>query len=143
MINKEKWPYKHSGLTEQIISAFYNVYNELGYGFLEKVYENAMAIELQQAGLKSVQQSPIRVYYAGQLVGDYYADIIVSDLIIVELKAIKTLTAQHEAQLLNYLKATTYETGLLLNFGPKPQIKRRAFENTRKEWWARLNEKED
>jgi GxxExxY protein len=128
-------PYKHSELTEQILSAFYQVYKTLGYGFLEKVYENALRIEPTKRGLHVVQQKPIIVRYEGEVVGEYFADLIVNDLVIVELKAAATLLNEHEAQLLNYLKATPYEVGLLINFGPKPQQARRSFENTRKEWW--------
>jgi GxxExxY protein len=124
--------YKHHDTTELIIRAFYSVYNTLGYGFLEKVYENAMVLELTRIGLKVVQQAPIHVYYAGEVVGEYFADLLVADAVIVELKAVQMLAAGHEAQLLNYLKATPYEVGLLLNFGPKPQIKRRAYDNDRK-----------
>ena len=129
--------YKHSDVTEKIINAFYTVYNALGYGFLEKVYRNAMAIQLDKLGLTVVPEAPIQVYYDGHLVGEYFADLLVNGAVIVELKAVRQLAEQHEAQLLNYLKATPYEVGLLLNFGPKPQIKRRAFDNDRKgtlEW---------
>ena len=127
--------YKHSDLTEQIIAAFYAVYSALGYGFLENVYVKALMIELNRKGMKVDDELPIQVFYLGQLVGEYYADIIVNDLIILEIKAAKALAVEHEAQLLNYLKATPYEVGLLLNFGPKPETKRRSFDNTRKEWW--------
>ena len=123
---------KHKDITEQIIKAFYTVYNTLGYGFLEKVYENAMVIELRKPGLKVVPQARIVVYYDGQEVGEYNADLLVEDAVIVELKAIRTLAPANEAQLLNYLKATVYEVGLLLNFGPKPQIKRKVYDNERK-----------
>ncbi len=123
---------KHEELTEQIIRAFYTVYHTLGYGFLEKVYENALAIELRKMGLTAVQQAPITVFYAGTVVGEYYADLLVSDAVIVEIKAARALAAEHEAQLLNYLKATTYEVGLLLNFGPKPEIRRKVYDNERK-----------
>lgn len=125
--------YKHSELTEQIIGAFFAVYNALGYGFLEKVYVNALKLELERRGLKVLREFPVVVRYMGQDVGEYYADIIVNNLVIVEVKATKTLLQEHEAQLLNYLKATPYEVGLLLNFGPKPEQKRRSFDNTRKE----------
>jgi len=124
--------YKHQDITELIIKAFYIVYNTLGYGFSEKVYENALVFELRRMGLKVVQQAPIRIYYAGELVGDYFADLLVADAVLVELKAVHALAESHEAQLLNYLKATLYEVGLLLNFGPKPQMKRKAFDNERK-----------
>jgi GxxExxY protein len=131
--------YKHSNLTEEIIGAFFTVYNALGYGFLEKVYANALRLELERQGLKVRQEFPIVVRYLGQTIGEYYADLIVNDLVIVEIKATKTLLQEHEAQLLNYLKATPYEVGLLLNFGPKPEQKRRSFDNTRKEWWLAEN----
>jgi len=124
--------YKHSKTTDTILKGFYTVYNTLGYGFLEKVYSNALALELRKLGLTVVQESRIAVHYAGLVVGEYFADLVVNDAVIVELKAAKTLAAEHEAQLLNYLKATPYEVGLLLNFGPKPQIKRKAFDNARK-----------
>lgn len=127
--------YKHSDLTEKIIAGFYAVYSALGYGFLENVYVKALLIELNRRGLKTSDELPIQVFYLGQLVGEYYADIIVNDLVILEIKAGKALAIEHEAQLLNYLKATPYEVGLLLNFGPKPETKRRSFDNTRKEWW--------
>ena len=127
--------YKHSKLTEDIIGAFFTIYNTLGYGFLEKVYANALKLELGRRGLKVKQEFPIVVRYLDQVVGEYYADLVVNDLVIVEIKATKTLLQEHEAQLLNYLKATPYEVGLLLNFGPKPEQKRRSFDNNRKEWW--------
>lgn len=123
---------RESALTDKIIKAFYNVYNDLGYGFLEKVYENAMVIELQEAGLEVVPQARIHVYFHGQVVGNYDADLLVADTVIVELKAARALAKEHEAQLLNYLKSTPYEIGLLLNFGPRPQIKRKVFDNERK-----------
>ena len=123
---------KHEQLTERIIKAFYAVYHALGYGFLEKVYENSLAVELRKMKLEVVQQAEIKVYYAGVVVGDYYADLLVTDAVIVEVKAVRALLAEHEAQLLNYLKATPYEVGLLLNFGPKPEIKRKVYDNERK-----------
>ena len=123
---------KHFDLTEKIIAAFYKVYNTLGYGFLEIVYEKALTIELRSMGLTVASQSPIVVHYGQHVVGEYYADLIVEGKVIVELKAASALADEHEAQLLNYLKATDYEVGLLLNFGPKPQFKRKAFDNTRK-----------
>ncbi len=131
--------YKHSKLTEEIIGAFFTVYNALGYGFLEKVYANALKLELEHRGLKAKQEFPIIVRYLGNTVGEYYADLVVNDLVIVEIKAVKTLLQEHEAQLLNYLKATPYEVGLLLNFGSKPAQKRRSFDNNRKEWWLAEN----
>lgn len=124
---------KHGEITDKILHAFYKVvYPQLGYGFLEKVYENALAIALTTIGLNVQQQAKINVYFQGQAVGEYYADLLVEDAVIVELKAVSRLLAEHEAQLLNYLRATPYEVGLLLNFGPKPQFIRKAFDNSRK-----------
>jgi GxxExxY protein len=122
----------HSEITESIIKAFYKVYNTLGYGFLEKVYEHSMIIELKAMGLNVENQKNIKVYYSGFEVGDYYADLIVNDLVIIELKAAETICEEHETQLINYLKATNIEVGLLLNFGKKPEIKRKIFSNKRK-----------
>jgi GxxExxY protein len=124
--------FKHADVTDLIIKAFYRVYGELGYGFLEKVYRNSMAIELRKLGLDVVTEACIAVYYDSQVVGEYFADLVVADAVIVELKAVRKLLEEHEAQLLNYLKATSYEVGLLLNFGPKPEIKCKAFDNSRK-----------
>ena len=131
--------FKHADITDLIIKAFYKVYNTLGYGFLEKVYQNSLAIALRKLGLKVVQEARIEVYYEGEVVGEYFADLLVAGAVIVELKAVKRLLPEHEAQLLNYLKATPYEVGLLLNFGPKPEVKRKAFDNSRKgsmQWLA-------
>jgi len=122
---------KQAEITDQIICCFYNVYNKLGYGFLEKVYENALTIELEGCGLLVQQQSPIKVNYSGQTVGTYFADLLVEGKVIVEIKAAQELTAAHEAQLLNYLKATDVEVGLLLNFGPKTEVKRKVLDNDR------------
>ena len=119
-------------LTEIIIKAFYNVYNELGFGFLENVYQNALYFELINKQLKVETQKPIKVYYQNQLVGNYKADLMVNDTIILELKAVEFLVEEHEHQLLNYLKATNIEIGLLLNFGKKPEIRRKIFTNDRK-----------
>jgi GxxExxY protein len=123
---------KHQKLTEKIIGAFYDVYNSLGYGFLEQVYENAMVIELRSMGLKVEQQMPIKVRYRGKVIGEYFADLVVEDKVILELKAASVFLPSHEAQLLNYLKATPYEVGLLLNFGPSPTKKRKVFDNNKK-----------
>ena len=122
-----KESYKHTKITEQIIKAYYTVYNTLGYGFLEKVYENAMVIELHKLGLGVKKQQNIKVFYDNQEVGDYYSDLLVEEKVIVELKAAKNLCEEHEAQLLNYLKATDVEVGLLLNFGKEAQLKRKVF----------------
>jgi GxxExxY protein len=119
--------YKHSELTNKIIKAFYNVYNKLGYGFLEKVYEKSMIIELSKLGLKSERQYPIKVFYDNQNVGEYFADIIVENSVIIELKAAANIAIEHETQLINYLKATDIEVGLLLNFGKEPQLKRKVY----------------
>ena len=131
-MNADCQDFKHKALSEKIIRIFYKVYNKLGYGFLEKVYENAMMIELKKEDIPAVSQSAIKVYYEDEIVGEYFADILVDDKIIVEIKAARNLALEHEAQLLNYLKATNIEVGLLLNFGPKPEIKRKAFDNYRK-----------
>ena len=120
---------KYRELTETIIGIFYKVYKNLGYGFLEKVYENAMMLELNELGLHCEKQKPISVFYKSLNVGEYFVDIIVDDKVIIELKAASGLLEEHEAQLLNYLKATEIEIGLLLNFGKKPQLKRQIFEN--------------
>ena len=117
--------YLHQELTSEILKAFYKVYNTLGFGFLEKVYENALMVELQNCGLAARQQFPIKVNYKDTEVGDYFADILVEDKVLIELKAVESLQKIHEAQLLNYLKATNYKIGLLVNFyHPKAQIKR-------------------
>ena len=119
-------------LSNKIIKAYYNVYYSLGYGFLEKVYENSMRLELQSMGLKVEQQKNIKVYYKEKEVGDYYADLMVEQLIILELKAAESLCEEHEAQLLNYLRATTIELGFLFNFGKKSEFKRKIFTNDKK-----------
>ena len=128
---------KHSEITDLIIKAYYNVFNKLGYGFLEKVYENAMMIELKKLGLNPVQQAPIKVVYDNIEIGKYFADILVNDLVIIELKAAEGLVEEHELQLINYLKATELEVGLLLNFGKTPQFKRKIFDNE----FKKLNKK--
>ena len=115
--------------TNRIIKAYYKVYNTLGYGFLEKVYQNAFLIELRHNGFSCDSQHPIKVYYEGYKVGDYYSDIIVDDCIILELKALESLCDAHEYQLINYLKATDIELGLLFNFGKTPEFRRRIFTN--------------
>ncbi len=123
----------HSDLTEKIIKAFYNVYNTLGFGFLEKVYENSMKIELMKMGLMVENQKNIKIHYLKYEVGDYYADLIINDLVIVELKATENLCEENETQLINYLKATNIEVGLLLNFGKKAEFKRKVFTNINKQ----------
>jgi len=128
----DKQDFKSKELTEKIIEIFYRVYNKLGYGFLEKVYENAMMKEFKTADIPAVSQYAINVVYEDEIVGEYFADILVDNKVIVEIKAAKSLAIENEAQLLNYLKATEIEVGLLLNYGPKPDLKRKAFNNTRK-----------
>ncbi|NUM75165.1 GxxExxY protein [candidate division KSB1 bacterium] len=123
---------KHAEVTELIIRAFYTVYNTLGYGFLEKVYRRAMIIELSKLGLQAIEEAAIQVYYDGQIVGNFSADILVADKVIVETKSKRTLLEEHEAQLLHYLKSTICEVGLLLNFGTEPQVKRKVYDNDRK-----------
>ena len=125
---------KHEEITRKIIQAFFKVYNELGYGFLEKVYENALYIELTSMGFKVDRQKKVLVYYFGKIVGDYCSDLTVEDVVICELKANEVLSEENEIQLINYLKATNIEVGLLLNFGKKPEIKRKIFDNNRKTW---------
>jgi len=123
---------KYKELTEKIIGTFYKVYNNLGYGFLEKVYENAMMLDFRKENIPAVSQYAIKVFYEDEIVGEYFADILVDGKIIVEIKAARNVILENEAQLLNYLKATDKEVGLLLNFGPKPEIKRKVFDNFRK-----------
>jgi GxxExxY protein len=122
----------HAKLTDEIISSFFKVYNTLGYGFFEKVYENALVIELKRAELNVLQQQNIKVYYENQVVGNYFADII-ADQVILEIKSAEGLREENKAQLINYLKATDKEVGLLLNFGRTPEFKRVIFTNDRKE----------
>jgi len=123
---------KHQELSDKIIAVFFKVYNTLGYGFLEKVYENALMIEFRRESIKAVAQSPIKVKYENEIVGEYFSDILVDDKIIIEIKAASVLTKDHEAQLLNYLKATDIEVGLLVNFGPKLEFKRKVYDNDKK-----------
>ena len=122
----------HKSITEVILKVYYEVYNELGYGFLEKVYQNAMYFELKSLGYKVEAQKQIKVYFKQQLVGEYYSDLLVEDKVIVELKACELLMNVHVAQIMNYLKATEVEVGLLLNFGGEPEFKRIIYTNDRK-----------
>lgn len=128
----ERAALKHAELTEKVIGAFYDVYNELGFGFLERVYHNAMLVALADLGLQAESDVPLQVFFRGRLVGDYVADIFVERCVILELKAADDLSPANDSQLLNYLKASPAEVGLLLNFGPKPRFKRRVFDNDRK-----------
>jgi GxxExxY protein len=124
--------FPHRDLTEQVIGAFYDVYNELGFGFVESVYQRAMVIALTDAGLRAEPKVQLPVFYRDQRIGDFEADIFVERAVILELKAADEFCPAHEAQLLNYLKASPVEIGLLLNFGPRPRLKRLAFSNDRK-----------
>jgi GxxExxY protein len=121
-----------SQVTRQIIGVFYGVYNELGFGFLESVYQESMAIALADAGLPCERERQITVSFRGRSVGEFRPDLVVADAVIVELKVARTLAAVHHVQVINYLRATPFELGLLLNFGPQPQIRRIAFSNHRK-----------
>ena len=129
---KENEELLHRELTEKIIGAFYDVYNTLGYGFLEKVYENALVLELHRLGLRVEAQKRLQVFYGDQIVGEYFADLIVEGLVILEIKAAIAMHEAFVAQLQNYLKATDIEVGIVLNFGPEPAFKRKAFSNSRK-----------
>jgi GxxExxY protein len=131
-MNADERRYKYSELTEQIIGIFYEVYNELGAGFLEKVYEEALALMFKERGIPCQGQVQIPVWFHGQVIGTYDADLVVNGLVLLELKACRALDSSHEAQLLHYLRSTEIEVGLLLNFGPRPQVRRFAFENERK-----------
>lgn len=123
---------KHSEITAKIIGVFYDVYNELGHGFLESSYCGAMALALKQSGLGVAQEIGVPVWFRGVKVGQYFADMLVEDIVLVELKAVRTLEPAHEAQLLHYLRATDIEVGLLFNFGVRPQFRRLLFDNERK-----------
>ena len=123
---------KHGELTERILRVFFGVYNELGYGFLESVYEAAMEVALRAEGIACRRQVRVPVHFRGQVIGEFVPDMIVEELILIEFKAARVIDASHEAQTLNGLKATEYEVGLLLNFGPKPEFRRFVFENERK-----------
>ena len=123
---------KHAELTERIIGIFYDVYNELGYGFLESVYEESLVIALRDGGVAVDRQVQLPVWFRERKVGDFRADLMVEGKILVELKSARSLDSTHEAQLLHYLKSTEIEIGLLLNFGTKPQFRRLLFDNERK-----------
>jgi GxxExxY protein len=120
----------HGDVTDEIIKQYYHVYNTLGYGFLEKVYENALRVSLSKNGLEVKQQWPIQVCFEQEPVGDYFADLLIGNRVIVEVKVADAISPKHEAQLVNYLKATGIQVGLLLNFGPKAEFKRKIFTNT-------------
>jgi GxxExxY protein len=123
---------KHSELTEKIIGVFYDVCNELGHGFLESTYAEALVVALEESGLSASREVPVPVWFRGRKVGQYYADLIVDGVVLLELKAARALDSAHEAQLLHYLRATEVEVGLLLNFGLRPQFRRLVYDNERK-----------
>ena len=120
---------KHGDLTEKIIGVFYSVYNKLGHGFLESVYEEAMVMSLEDIGLTVQRQVSVPVWFHGKQIGDFRGDVVVEDCVLLELKAVQRLESAHDAQLMNYLKSTHLEVGLLLNFGPRPEIRRRIVGN--------------
>jgi GxxExxY protein len=124
--------YKHSELTDSIIGVFYEVYNELGFGFLESVYRNSLRIALLEKGFTVEQEAPIAVFFRGKNVGDFRADLIVNGIVLLELKTADSIAAAHESQVLNYLRSTSIEVGIILNFGPKPQVRRLLLDNSRK-----------
>jgi len=123
---------KHVDLTDKLIGIYYELYNELGHGFLESVYQKAFALVLRQEGIAYQQQTPIHVVFRGEELGEFFADLLVESSVLIELKAVRALEKAHERQLLNYLRATNIEIGLLFNFGPAPQFRRLAFDNSRK-----------
>ena len=122
----------HADVTERVLKAFYEVYNELGGGFLESVYHTALALALRESGLDVASQVPVPVHFRGVVIGDFRADLTVNGRVLLELKAVSSIDPAHEGQLLHYLRATDYEVGMLLNFGPKPQFKRIVLENRNK-----------
>ena len=131
-MNAEENGFKHEAITKEVIGIFFDVYNELGYGFLEPVYQEAMSIALRDAGLQVERDFGLEARFRGRMIGSFKADLLVSGCVLVELKAVKELARPHEAQALNYLRAGVLEVALLLNFGPRPQIRRLAFSNDRK-----------
>ena len=122
----------HKQLTDVILACFYRVYNDLGYGFLERVYQNALYYALIDEGLQCEAEKSVKVYHNGRVVGDYRADLLVENCVLLELKASEELSPANEKQLINYLKATDIEVGLLLNFGKRPQFRRKVFSNDKK-----------
>jgi GxxExxY protein len=126
--------YKHSELSEAVIGVFYEVYNELGYGFLESVYRNSLRLALLAKGLRVEAEVAVPVFFRGKNVGDFRADMVINSCLLLELKTADAIVIAHEAQLLNYLRATNLEVGLILNFGPKAQVRRLAYDNARKQF---------
>ena len=131
-MNADERRFKHERLTSSIIGIFYEVYNELGFGFLESVYREAMMIALRSAGLMVEKDFSLQARFRGHVVGAFKADLLVSGAVLLELKAARSLEPAHEAQTLNYLRAGFVEVALLLNFGPRPQVRRLVFANSRK-----------
>jgi len=129
---RKKFEGKHSDLTGKILGPFFQLHKEIGYGFSEKIYQAAFAILLEELGLIVEQQKPIKVFFHNKVVGEYVADMVVNGVVLLELKAIEKLVEVHSAQLLNYLKSTEIEVGLLLNFGPKAEFRRKIYDNSRK-----------
>jgi GxxExxY protein len=132
LVGKKPFEGKLSELSEKILNIFYQVHSELGFGFSEKVYQRAFAIALCEAGMKVDEQVPIKVHYHRQLAGEFFADMVVNDVILLELKSVGSILEEHEAQLLNYLKATEFEVGYVINFGRSATFKRKVFDNDRK-----------
>jgi GxxExxY protein len=124
--------YKHSELTDTVIGVFYEVYNELGFGFLESVYRDSLRHALLEKGLSVEQEVAVSVFFRGHNVGDFRADQVVNGTILLELKTAEQIVAAHESQVLNYLRSTALELGLILNFGPRPQLRRLLLDNSRK-----------
>ncbi len=137
---KRKFEGRHSELTGKILGAFFQVHKELGFGFSEKVYEGVLEILLTEMGMDVARQKDIFVYYHGKVVGEYKADLIINGIVLLELKSVDKLIAAHEAQLLNYLKSTEIEVGLLLNFGREAEFRRKIYDNPRKGSlsWAKI-----
>src|SRR6185312_9130183 len=129
--------YKHSELTDTVIGVFYEVYNELGFGFLESVYRNSLRLALMEKGLSVEEEVAVSVFFRGHNVGDFRADLVVNGTILLELKTAEQIVAAHESQVLNYLRSTALELGLILNFGPKPHVRRLLLDNSRKHKFAR------
>ena len=124
---------KHGSITDQILRVFYDVYNKLGHGFLESVYHRSLVLALRSVGIKVCSKVDIPVWFRGHQVGNFVADLLVEDCVLLELKAARSLDSSHYAQLMNYLKATEIEVGLLLNFGERPEFKRVIFDNLKKQ----------
>jgi GxxExxY protein len=131
-MNTSEHEIKHKELTRKILGVFFEVYNELGHGFLESVYQKSLGLALNSAGLDALWPIAIPVWYRGHQVGHFEGDMLVEKSVLLELKAVRTLDGSHQAQLLNYLRATEIAVGLLLNFGLKPEFKRLLFDNSRK-----------